>query len=117
MIPVEFSQMTDIVVIGVNPENADYENPRGEIYGYASYVVATSERGERRRMFVNSGHVAYEKELLQEAEEIAIRLTTRLNSLSKLPVGFDMWEEYFPVYGSPAFSNQEMIEWEASLEE
>lgn len=46
---------TDLVVVGTNPEMADYSNPRGEIIRSAAYVYATDAAGNRRRMYVATG--------------------------------------------------------------
>jgi hypothetical protein len=110
-----FAPMTDIVVLGTNPENADFDNPRGHIYGFAAYVVAEDELGNRRRLHVSSGRI--ESELLQDAGVMAERLTARLKNFNKLPVCFESWEETFPAYGSAAYSEEDTIAWERRLEE
>lgn len=53
----EFFARTDIVVTGSNPENADYTNPRGHIFGFAAYVVADSERGDRRELYITTSQI------------------------------------------------------------
>jgi hypothetical protein len=118
MKPVEFYTSTDIVIIGQNPEMADYDNPHGYLHGYASYVYAEDIRGVRRRLFVCTGPA--ERESLEPAEIMAQALNARLRA-GKLPVAFDRWEEYHPVYGSEAYQmdggEEELIAWERSLEE
>jgi len=96
----EFFAACDLCVVDVNPEMADMANPRGEIHGYASFVYATFERGDRRRLFVKSSR--WEDEAIAPADTLARALMARLAN-GKLPVGFDRWEECRPCYGSPAY--------------
>lgn len=118
MKPVVFYAGTDIVIIGQNPEMADYDNPRGYQHGHASYVYAEDARGARRRMYVSTDYL--ESQSLAPAERMAQALTTRLKS-GKLPVAFDRWEEHYPAYGSDAYQQhgeeEELIAWERNLEE
>lgn len=99
-IPVSFHAGTDLVVVGHNPEMADYDNPRGEIIGSAAYVYAEDAKGYRRRRHVITGREAV---VLPRAEAIALALTARLTDLKKLPVGFDQWDDHVPAYGSEAY--------------
>lgn len=96
-----FHAQTDIVVIGHNAEMADYDNPRGELYGFAGYVIAESPEGDRW-----AWHVATqrhdERALLQQCERLAAALTARL-ARGLHPVGFAGWPETRPCYGSPAY--------------
>ena len=114
MIPVTFFAATDIVVIGQNSEMADYVNPRGHIYGHASYVYAEGSTGQRKRFFVAAARS--ESEALQPAVQMAEALTVRLTN-GKLPVAFHSWDDAFPAYGSHAYDEQDTIEWERSLED
>lgn len=107
--------MTDIVVMGQDPEWADMDNPRGYIFGFASYVVAESIEGHRCRLYVASDYA--ERDPLDKAEYLSKCLNERLNTLKKLPVNFSEWQEYFPAYGSEAYSEEDTIAWERSLEE
>ena len=101
-----FFARTDLTVLGEDPENADMSNPRGEIVGYASYVVAEEVNSGRRFLhFVKTGR--WEDTTLAPAEKLASALTNRLANLGKLPVAFDRWEETFARYGSPAGQDQE----------
>jgi hypothetical protein len=109
-----FHAASDIVVVGTNPEMEDYDNQRGEIYGHAAFVVAEFADGRRIRLHVATAH------WLEEVEPRAVALAAALNAraaLGKLPVGFHHWAETYPAYGSAAFSNEEMVEWERNLEE
>ena len=95
-----FFAACDMVVVDVDPEMADMTNPRGEIHGYAAYVYADSERGDRRRLFVKSSR--WEDEAICPADTLARSLNARL-AAGKLPVGFDRWEAARPCYGSDAY--------------
>jgi hypothetical protein len=95
-----FTAYTDIVVIGQNPEMADYSNPRGYIYGFAAYVCAVSERGDTRVSHVGTDR--WEAAAVAKAEAQAAALNARL-ALGKLPVGFDSWKAGRAVYGSEAY--------------
>jgi len=96
----DFSVRTDQVVIGQNPENADYVNRRGDIYGFAAYVQSESEYGDRRELFV--GTYATDEQATQAGEALAVKLRRRL-AAGKLPVGFARWREGRPCYGSQAY--------------
>jgi hypothetical protein len=99
--PVDFLAQTDIVVVGRNPEMADYDNPRGDVHGFASYVRAADAAGNTRMLFVKTA--LFEAEALEPAEALARVLTKRLINFGKLPVGFERWEPGRPVYGSDAY--------------
>lgn len=115
MTPTLFSTCAEIVVTGHNPENADYDNPRGEIYGYAGYVVAEAENGERRRLHVTTAYFA--GDALDAAQKVADALNVRLHRLGKLPVAFDRWEHWHAAYGSDAHDEADLIAWERRLDE
>lgn len=108
--PIHFFAMTDLVVVGTDPEMADYDNPRGEIIRSAAYVVAEDAQGYRVRLHIRTG---FEADVLPKAEREAAGLNARLNNLKKLPVGFGRWEETRPGYGSDAFieSDQGHQDW------
>jgi len=97
-----FAVRTDIVVIGRDPEMADYNNRDGSIFGYAAYVEASNDYGDTREFFVCSA--VREDEATAEADELAHRLTVRFESLGKLPVGFAAWHQGRAVYGSEAWA-------------
>lgn len=98
-----FYAQSDIVVVGSNPENADYTNPRGEIYGFSAYVLAANEYGDTRCMHVATS--TNEAEAVGKAEAMAAALNVRFEQLGKLPVGFDKWHAHRPVYGSEAYQD------------
>lgn len=97
---MEFYANTDLVLIGTNPELSNFDNPRGEIYGWQSYVTAEASNGARTRVAVR--YSDREIEALQPAVRLADALNARLK-LGRLPVGFRFWERVRPVYGSEAY--------------
>jgi hypothetical protein len=111
--PERFYGNTEVVVIGHDPEMADMDNPRGEIYGYAGYIYAADHRGSRVRSYFSTQHC--EKDLMDKMDKTAAALTARLAS-GKLPVLFSQWEHYRPEYGSEAYQQdggeEELLEWE-----
>ena len=98
--PLHFFAATDLVVVGQNPEMADFDNPRGDIIRSAAYVVAEDAKGYRVRTHIRTG---FERDVLEEANEQALALNTRLHLFHKLPVGFAAWDPTFPAYGSEAY--------------
>lgn len=114
MTPITFFAHSDIVVIGVNPEMADLDNPRGEIYGYAAYVYAEDVKGYRTRLWVATEY--NDKVALEKAEHLASALRNRLASGS-LPVAFYRWEETRPAYGSEAYEEVGHYEYMRECEE
>ena len=96
-----FSFGTDLVVVGTNPEMADYSNPRGEIIGFTSYVQVNNEYGDTRVLTVSTSRC--ESEVLEAAEKLCKAFEARLANFGKLPVGFDRWVEGRALYGSDAY--------------
>lgn len=121
MKPRFFFASSDVVVIGNNYEMADYDNPRGELYGYATYVVAEDEWGHRCRLYVETLPSAYgERRAMERAERMKQALIARLQS-GRLPVAFDRWEPMTPAYGSHAYIEEggedDLIAWERRMDE
>ena len=111
---MHFSARSDIVVIGQNPEMADYDNPRGDIHGLCWLVVAANERGDTWEMAV-TGTVPQ-----VEAERMAERLQARWDNLGKLPVGWAHWTPGRAVYGSDAYvayGQADDLAWERRCDE
>lgn len=96
-----FRAFSDIVVIGYNPENADYDNPKGEIYGYAAYVQAVSPRGDTWIKHVRTDR--FEVEVMVDASKLADALNARLTNFDKLPVGFEGWQQGRTIFGTEAY--------------
>jgi len=110
----EFDVFSDVVVIGRDPEMADYDNPRGEVYGFCSYVRAIDKYGDTRILRVATER--FDSVAIAKAEKVAAALNARLHRLCKLPVGFDAWEVGRPVYGSQAYIDHgqaDDLAWEA----
>lgn len=97
--PIEFSAMAEFRALDVYP--------RGEIFGYALYLVATDVEGNRVRKYIKTYGVNAEDRAIRVGEQQAKALQTRLDVLKKLPLGFETWEEYRPVYGSRAYETTE----------
>lgn len=121
MKPRFFFASSDIVVIDHNPEMADYDNPRGELYGYAAYVVAEDEFGHRCRLYVETLPCGYgERRAMESADRVARALIARLQT-GRLPVAFDRWETISPAYGSHAYIEEgcedDLIAWELQQDE
>ena len=106
----------DMVVIGSNPENADMDNPRGEIWGYAPYVLAEDAKGYRRVQSIGKPH-RYPVDAERIAETVASRLQSRFDCLGKLPVGFERWTETTPCYGSDAYDEMDQGAIDAAIEQ
>lgn len=97
----QFFARTYVVVIGQNPEMADYDNPRGDIHGFASCVVAANDYGDTRELGVLTS--ISEREALEPAERLADALNARFQNLGKPPVGFANWQPGRALYGSDAY--------------
>lgn len=111
--PINFFAMTDLAVLGTNPECADYTNPRGEIVGHAAYVCAEDAAGNRKRFFIKADLL--EARAIEPAEKFAAALQARL-AAGKLPVGFASWVAARPAYGSEAYEAygaEDDLAWEA----
>lgn len=91
---MNFTPRSDIVVVGTNPENADYDNPRGRIYGERWVVSASNDHGDTFEFGVDGQ---------EQAVVLAERLQARFDNLGKLPVGFDRWTKGRAIYGSDAY--------------
>jgi len=95
-----FSVRDDLVVLGVNPEMADYTNPRGHVYGVQAVVVAYNEHGDTfEHVF---GSAMFADRIMPNALRFAEGLSARL-ACGKLPIAFDRWTPGRAVYGSDAY--------------
>lgn len=100
--PFAFHAAADLCVIGSNPESADMTNPRGDVFGFCSYVVAEDPQGNRR--LSSTVEVSGSEEAaLEPARKLAAALQARHDALGKLPVGFAAWRQGRPAYGSNAY--------------
>ena len=123
-----FEIRSDQVVLGQDPENADYCNPRGNVIGEAHFIIATAEDGSRmvhdaraltyRGMPCGIGmeydgesgmsHVAEPKDGDVTVGRLE-RLAAHLNS-TQAPLSPDHWIPVQPAYGSQAYVDGD---WEA----
>ena len=91
------------VILGSNPEDADYDNPRGYIYGFAFRIVASNQHGDTRYLDFKVAPNRHHYSTVQaEAEALAAALNARL-ARGLLPVAFATWREGRAVYGSDAY--------------
>jgi hypothetical protein len=90
---------SELRVTGHNPENADYDNPRGEILAEVFFLLAELPNGER---FIGPAICeGFEEALIERAIEIAELAYSK---------GFEPtqeWSCYFPAYGSLAYQAME----------
>lgn len=99
----QFSAASRYVVIGTNPEMADYDNKRGEIYGLAYYVQASNAHGDTWELHLFTAAVGMDADSAPKAERVAAALQARLDNLGKLPVNAAQWQQGRAVYGSDAY--------------
>ena len=114
----QFYGHCDIVVVGTDPEMADYDNQRGEIYGFQAYVRVSNDFGDTKVQTFKT--FRSQSEAVDFAEKLAANLQTRLDKLGKYPVDFAQWAEGRAIYGSDAYiayGQAEEVEWEARMAE
>lgn len=98
---MKISVMSDMAIVGSNPEWADLDNPHGAIYGEIRYVVAELPSGRRFRGPILPEECKSEK-ALGEVEAAFQQLVD-----AKVVKPEDEWQEMYPVYGSAAYTEQE----------
>lgn len=96
----EVFSRTDIVVIGHNPENADFSNPRGAIFGHAALVIAVAPDGSQWE-YIETRTRHTEREALEAVEPLVRNANKRLANGGSLNPQF--WREMRPMYGSEAY--------------
>ena len=99
----QFSAASRYVVTGTNPQMADYDNKRGEIYGLAYYVQASNAHGDTWELHLFIAAVGMDADSAPKAERVAAALQARLDNLGKLPVNAAQWQQGRAVYGSDAY--------------
>jgi len=99
---LSFESACDLVVMHCNPEMADMDNPRGEVYGYRPFIFATDSMGNRKVMYTGPA-TRDEGAAIKDADNVAKCLQARWNNYHKLPVAFDAWQDTRPAYGSEAY--------------
>lgn len=107
--PTNVFAAADVIVIGRDPEMADYTNPKGLIYGYAAFIVAEDAVGNRKSL---PAAVSSEE---SEALGVARGVIERINTIDDYDFG--AWADYRPAYGSDAYDPLADIEWERRVEE
>ena len=98
----EIQVRTDIVVMGSNPENADYDNPRGYIYGYRGYLLAIAPDGSQW-VFERTMADLVEQNVFDRLATFCAHVQHKINCGVKLDV--NRWTETRPAYGSEAYAN------------
>jgi len=97
-----FEGACDLVVMYCNPEMADMNNPRGEVYGYRPFVFVTDIMGNRKTMYTGPA-TRDDGAALKGAEYVAKCLQARWGNYGKLPIRFCDWQDTRPAYGSEAY--------------
>lgn len=96
----DLSVTSDLCIIGRNPENADYINKQGYIYGTCAYVTVTCPLGYRwAHTWTSKGHK--EEEQIERAEILMARMQKVLDAGGSLNENY--WHSVDPVYGSEAY--------------
>ena len=99
---IQFFPLTDLVVIGNDPEIADMDNPNGDIIGHHAMVVA--EWSDGRRKVKSIGSFVAEQPALDAAQTLADQFS------AKHPDDLEKWFGHDPRYGSPAWQ-REATDW------
>lgn len=100
---IAFEPVSQWVVIGQNPEMADYANPRGLLHGLAYAVRARNEHGDTWELPVATGSLHDDAVLAAKAQKLADALQARLDNLGELPVNAAQWVPGRAVYGTDAY--------------
>jgi hypothetical protein len=87
-------------VIGHNPENADYSNPRGAIHGLRGSVVAEAPDGSRW-VFDRTITARSHDYVVPRLEAFAEHVMKTMKEGRKLDPSH--WQETRPAYGSKAY--------------
>lgn len=109
----EIQVRTDVVVMGSNPENADYDNPRGHIYGYRGYLIAIAPDGSQW-VFERTMADLLERNVLDRLDTFCAHVQRQIDRGVKLDV--NRWTETRPAYGSEAYANGGWSREDAMLE-
>lgn len=98
----QISCRTDVVVIGTNPEMADYDNPRGHIFGYCGYIIADAPDGSRW-VFDRTLTKRIESDVFARLDTLVAHMQRAVDNGRKLDP--QHWIESRPCYGSEAYVN------------
>lgn len=91
---------TDVVVIGTNPENADYNNPTGAIFGFCAYVIAEAPDGSRWQ-YVETRTRRLEHDAYAAVQALVNAANARISQGGVLTPEY--WVPARPGYGSEAY--------------
>ena len=91
--PWNIGVYSELVVVGTNPEMADYDNPRGQIIQVRWFIVAEAKDGRRKALC----GVMFDDPV--EAGFFANLYT----GWDPEQFGHDVWVESRPAYGSTAY--------------
>lgn len=91
---------TELVVVGTNPEIADFENPRGEIYGVQARIMVETKRGERI-LHCATFDGSTDEDAMGKAEPLRKKIEEFLKTGGKLNRTY--WHDVQPRYGSEAY--------------
>lgn len=122
-----FDSGADMVVTGSNPEYADMDNPKGNLYGFLPFVTVTDCHGNRKRLdvgpaigqFYGFGGVGSMNQADEISRVVANRLQARWDNYGALPVRFDDWYDINPAYGSDAYiayGQADEVKWERMID-
>jgi hypothetical protein len=96
---VKIEILSDVVVVGRNPELSDVSNPDGLVFDTVYDIVAVFPSG--KRFLVN---VTYDRKSKEQAQKQARGLRFALSLGAGIPVF--LFKEIRPVYGSPEYVAQ-----------
>ena len=104
IITLTFGVASRTVVVGYDPEGADFDRPRGEVVGEVYYVVARSTEG---RVFEHAH--SFKSHCGVDPEALAEKLASRIAAASRAGRDLDeqFWNEGRPEYGSLAYQRDE----------
>lgn len=85
--------LSDITVVGIDPEMADYSNPRGELYGDRDFLRVSNAQG---RVYVTKYYPVHYKVM----ESAAFRLSVLIETGDVDPHHCPKLHRGTPVYGS-----------------
>lgn len=94
---IQFFVASNIVVVHANPEYADMDNPRGNIYGERWFIVAENSKGRRWKHYTTFDSA-------NNAERIRSRIEKDYESGIRLKDLY--WTEIDPAYGSEEYISQ-----------
>jgi len=93
--------MCECVVIGYNPENADYTNPRGAIYRIQASIVVEAPDGSRWAHYqTRQGHTVSDAEA--KVQRLVDNVNAHIQKGGQLDASY--WNPVRPAYMSEAYA-------------